>query len=128
VSPSDSSRWRRLALFLAAVGIYGVLAYLVTQRRREIGIRVALGSTQAGILKLVLREGLVLAGTGLTLGITGAAALRKAVENEIYGVRPLDPLVLGSVVVLLGVVALAACLLPARRAMRVDPVSVLSEQ
>lgn len=117
-----------LALFLSAVGLYGVLAYLVTQRRREIGIRVALGSTAAGIVRLVLREGLLLVGIGLVLGFAGAAALRKAVENEVYGVRPLDPLVIGSVVALLGAVALAACVLPARRATEVDPVIVLNDQ
>lgn len=116
-----------LALFLSAIGIYGVLAYLVTHRRREIGIRIALGSTGAGIAKLVLRECLLLAGSGLGLGIAGAAALRKSLANQIYGVQPLDPLLMGSVVALLGVVALAACLLPARRAMRTDPVAVLSE-
>ncbi len=117
-----------LALFLSAVGIYGVLAYLVTQRRREIGIRIALGSTAAGVLKLVLREGLLLVGSGLVLGIAGAVALRKAVENEIYGVRPLDPVVVGAAAAVLAMVAFAACLAPARRAIEVDPVVVLSEQ
>ncbi|MBZ5521210.1 MAG: ABC transporter permease [Acidobacteriia bacterium] len=116
-----------LALFLAALGIYGVLAYLVTQRRREIGIRIALGSTQGGIVKLVMREALALVGTGLALGIAGALALRTAVASQIYGVRPLDPLVMGSVIVLLGTVALVACAVPARRAVLVNPVAVLSE-
>jgi predicted permease len=117
-----------LALFLSAIGIYGVLTYLVTQRRREIGIRAALGCSVAGIVKLVLSEGLVLVGTGLVLGIAGAAALRQAIENQLYGVRPLDPLVIGCVTLVLGLVALAACLLPARRATQVDPVIVLNEQ
>jgi ABC-type antimicrobial peptide transport system permease subunit len=117
-----------LALFLSAIGVYGVLTYLVTQRRREIGIRVALGCTEAGIVKLVLREGLLLLAIGLLVGFAGAAALRKVVANQIYGVRPLDPLVLGGVAVLLGIIALAACALPARRAVRVDPVAVLTEQ
>jgi len=117
-----------LALFLAAVGIYGVLAYLVAQRQREIGIRVALGSTQSGIVKLVLREGFVLMLIGLIVGIAASMSLRTVVASEIYGVGPLDPLVLGSVALAFGMVALGACILPARRAMKVDPVMVLSEQ
>src|SRR6516225_8809356 len=114
-----------VALFLATLGIYGVLAYLVARRTREIGIRVALGSTQAGILRLVLREGLQLVVIGLVLGVAAAASLQKAVASEIYGVRPLDPLVLAGVMALLGGIALVACAVPARRAMTVDPVVVL---
>lgn len=117
-----------IALFLAAIGIYGVLAYLVSQRRREIGIRMALGSSPAGVVKLVMREGLLLVGTGLILGFAGTIGLRRAVANQIYGVRPLDPTVLGTVIVLLGFVACAACALPAARAVRVNPVNVLSDQ
>jgi predicted permease len=114
-----------VALFLATLGIYGVLSYLVARRTREIGIRVALGSTRAGILRLVLREGLQLIVIGLVLGVAAAASLQKAVASEIYGVRPLDPLVLASVMALLAIVALAACAVPARRAMRVDPMVAL---
>jgi predicted permease len=114
-----------LALFLSAIGIYGVLAYLVAQRRREIAIRMALGSTGAAVVKLVLKECLVLVALGLAVGLAGAAALQKAVANQIYGVRPLDPLVIGGVTVLLGMIALAACAVPARRAIRVDPIEVL---
>ncbi|MGH9794519.1 MAG: ABC transporter permease [Candidatus Acidiferrales bacterium] len=114
-----------LALFLSAVGIYGVLAYHVTQRRREFGIRLALGSTDGGIVKLVLRELLLLVGTGLALGMTGAVALQRLIENEIYGVRPLEPFVLAGVVALLGLIALAAAIFPARRATRVDPIVAL---
>jgi predicted permease len=117
-----------LALLLAAFGIYGVLAYLVAQRRKEIGIRVALGSTHSGIVKLVLREGLLLVAAGLILGIVGSISLRSIVEKEIYGVAPLDPFVLGCVAMVFAVVALVACVVPARRAMQVDPVIVLSEQ
>ncbi|MGI8742396.1 MAG: ABC transporter permease [Bryobacteraceae bacterium] len=91
-----------VAVFLSAIGVYGVLAYLVTQRRREIGIRIALGSTSAGVVKLVFREGLWLAATGFVLGLTGAVALHKAVASQIYGVQALDPVVIGSVIVLLG--------------------------
>ncbi len=114
-----------VALFLASLGIYGVLAYLVARRTREIGIRVALGSTQTGILRLVLREGFQLVAVGLILGIVAAASLQRAVASEIYGIRPLDPLVLLSVMALLAIVALAACAVPARRAMRVDPMVAL---
>jgi ABC-type antimicrobial peptide transport system permease subunit len=105
-----------------------VLAYLVAQRRREIGIRVALGSTHSGIVKLVVREGLVLVGVGLGLGILAAVSLRSAIQSEIYGVGPLDPLVVGGVTIVFGIVALCACIVPARRAMRVDPVRVLNQQ
>lgn len=114
-----------VALFLATLGIYGVLAYLVAQRTREIGIRVALGSTRGDILTLVLREGLELVVIGLFFGIAGAASLQKVVATEIYGVRPLDPFVLASVMVLLAIVTLAACIVPARRAMRVEPTVAL---
>jgi len=117
-----------VALFLATLGIYGVLAYLVARRTREIGIRVALGSTQAGVLKLVLREGFQLVALGLILGVIGAVSLQKAVASEVYGVRPLDPLVLASVMALLAIVALAACTVPARRAMRVDPMVALRSE
>jgi predicted permease len=114
-----------VALFLASLGIYGVLAYLVAQRTREIGIRVALGSTRAAILRLVLGEGFKLVAIGFVLGIIVAASLQKAVASEIYGIRPLDPLVLASVMALLAAVALAASTVPVRRATRVDPIVAL---
>jgi predicted permease len=117
-----------VALFLATLGIYGVLAYLVAQRTREIGIRVALGSSRAAILRLVLREGFQLVVVGLILGVVGAAFLQKFVATEVYGVRPLDPLVLASVMALLAIVALAACAVPARRALRVDPIVALRSE
>jgi putative ABC transport system permease protein len=117
-----------LALFLSAIGIYGVLAYLVTQRQREIGIRAALGCTAGGVVKLVVGEALWLLGAGLILGIAGAAALRSVVAGQLYGVKPLDPAVMSSVILMLGVVGLAGCAVPARRATRVDPVTVLREQ
>lgn len=117
-----------LALFLAAIGIYGVLAYLVAQRRREIGIRVALGSTHSGIVRLVIREGFVMVGVGLAMGMIAAVSLRSAIRSEIYGVGPLDPLVVGGVTLVFAVVALCACIVPARRAARVDPMIVLNQQ
>jgi predicted permease len=117
-----------VALFLATLGIYGVLAYLVAQRTREIGIRMALGSPRGSILGLVLREGFKLVLVGLVLGLVGAASMQKAVASEVYGVRPLDPLVLVSVMAVLAIVALAACAVPARRAMRVDPIVALRSE
>ena len=117
-----------VALFLAMLGIYGVLAYLVAQRTREIGIRVALGSSRGSILKMVLREGLELVVVGLVLGIVAAVSMQRAVASEIYGVRALDPLVLVSVMAVLAIVALAACAVPARRAMRVDPIIALRSE
>jgi putative ABC transport system permease protein len=117
-----------VALFLATLGIYGVLAYLVAQRTREIGIRVALGSSRAAILRLVLREGFELVVVGLILGVVGAVSLQKLVATEIYGVRALDPLLLSGVMALLAFVALAACAAPARRALRVDPIIALRSE
>ncbi|HEY6387208.1 MAG TPA: ABC transporter permease [Candidatus Acidoferrum sp.] len=117
-----------VALFLAMLGIYGVVAYLVAQRTREIGIRVALGSTRGKILRLVLREGFQLVVIGLVLGIVGSVLMQKAVASEIYGVRPLDPLVLATVMAVLAMVAIAACAVPARRAMRVDPILALRQE
>lgn len=117
-----------VALFLSVIGVYGVLAYLVTQRRREIGIRIALGSSSRGVLALILKESLALVMFGLAAGLIGAIALQKTVATQVYGVRPLDPLVMGTVVVLLAIVAFAASALPAKRAMRIDPATVLNEQ
>jgi predicted permease len=115
-----------VALFLSVVGIYGVLAYLVTQRKREIGIRIALGSSAGGIFKLVLREGVSLVVVGILLGFAGAAALRTFLESQVYGVRPMDPWVISIVALGLAAIALAACALPARRATQIDPVRVLN--
>jgi len=117
-----------LALFLSAIGIYGVLAYLVTQRLREIGIRAALGCTAGGVVKLVVSEALWLLGAGLILGVAGSVALRSVVTGQLYGVKPLDPPVISAVILTLAVVGLAACVVPARRATRVDPMTVLREQ
>ena len=116
-----------VALFLASIGIYGVLAYLVTQRRREIGIRVALGSPGQAIVKLVVREGLILGATGVVLGIAGIVALRAVLRYEVYGIGPLDPWVMASIAALLLVVTMAASIEPARRAVRLNPTVVLSE-
>jgi putative ABC transport system permease protein len=116
-----------VALFLSAIGIYGVLAYLVTQRRREIGIRVALGSSAAGVFRLVLREGLVLVAAGLLVGGIGSFLLRRTLESQLFGVTATDPAVLIVVSAVLAAVALIACAVPARRATRIDPLIALTE-
>ena len=117
-----------VALFLAAVGLYGVLAYQVSQRSKEIGIRMALGSDSQGIFVMVVKEGLVLLAAGLVIGLIGAFGMRRAIESQLYGTSGLDPLVIGSVATILGFVAIAACMVPARRASRIDPMAALSEQ
>lgn len=116
-----------VALFLAALGIYGVLAYQVTQRAKEIGIRMALGSDAWRVFRLILSEGLVLLGVGLGSGVVGALAIRSAMQSQLYGVGALDPVVLASVAGLLGLVSLTACAVPARRATRIDPLIALNQ-
>jgi predicted permease len=114
-----------LALVLAAVGIYGVIAYTTRQRTREIGIRMALGAQRAQVLRLVLNQGLRLTFIGLALGLALALALTRFLGSLLFGVAPTDALTFAGVAVLLSLVALAACFLPARRATRVDPMVVL---
>jgi predicted permease len=115
-----------VALLLSAIGIYGVLAYLVTQRTKEIGIRIALGSSAGKVFELVLREGLLLVGSGFLIGGAGAIALRKSLESQLFGVSASDPVVIAVVGATLALVALAACALPARRATRIDPIVALT--
>jgi predicted permease len=117
-----------IALFLAAVGIYGVLAYQVAQRRKEIGIRLALGSDARRIFSLIVTEGLLLLGLGVAVGLAGAFAIRSAMATQLFGVQPMDPGVLAIVTVVLGVVAFLACAVPARRAARIDPLVALTDQ
>ena len=116
-----------VALLLSAIGIYGVLAYLVTQRTKEIGIRIALGSSAGAIFELVLREGVLLIAGGFVLGAIGAIALRRSLESQLFGVSATDPIVLATVTTVLALVALAACAVPARRATKIDPIVALGE-
>ena len=114
-----------LALVLAAVGIYGVTAYTTRQRTREVGIRMALGATQQDVLRLVLSHGLRLMLAGVGLGLALSFVLTRFLRNLLLGVTSTDALTFASVAILLCAVALFACFIPARRAMRVDPMVAL---
>jgi len=114
-----------LALILAAVGIYGAMAYAVNQRRHEIGIRIALGARRSDVLRIVLGDGAKIALFGITSGIAGALVLTRLMASLLFEVKPTDPATFARVAILLALVALAACYIPARRAMRVDPMVAL---
>ena len=114
-----------LALILAAVGIYGAMAFAVKQRTHEIGIRSALGAQRGDVLRLVMREGAKIALFGIASGIAGALALTRLMASLLFEVKPTDPAIFAGVAILLALVALAACYIPARRAMRVDPMVAL---
>jgi len=114
-----------VALILACIGIYGVISYSVTQKTREIGVRLALGAPQASVFGVVIRESFGLTALGVAGGWAGAAALTRYLTTLLYGVKPLDPIVFLGVAAILTAVALLACYMPARRAMRIDPMIAL---
>lgn len=117
-----------VALLLAGVGLYGVLAFLVTQRTREIGIRVALGAQARDVMRLVLRQGMTLSGIGVVAGICLSLAATRVLAGLLYGISPTDPVTFIALAALLVFVALIACVVPARRAMRVDPIIALRHE
>jgi ABC-type antimicrobial peptide transport system permease subunit len=112
-------------LFLGALGLYGVLAYSVTRRTREIGIRIALGSPRAKICGLIVRQGIIMVGLGILVGVLVSLSCGPLMRHFVYGVTPHDPVIIIGVTALLAAIAIFACWLPARRAMRVDPMVAL---
>jgi predicted lysophospholipase L1 biosynthesis ABC-type transport system permease subunit len=113
------------ALLLATLGVYGVISYLVTQRRQEIGVRIALGAQSADVMKLVLRQGALLAGIGIVVGGAAALALTRLIRGMLFGVSTTDPLAFFAVILSMLVVALLASFVPARRAAGIAPMSIL---
>jgi ABC-type antimicrobial peptide transport system permease subunit len=114
-----------LALLLAAIGLYGVMSYAVSRRTREIGIRMALGAATGNVLRLVLKEGMSLVGSGVAVGLIVAAAVTRLLASFLYGVSPLDAATFVAIPLLLALVAFLASYLPARRAAKVDPMIAL---
>ena len=122
------STFGAIAGFIAVIGLYGVLSYVVGQRTKELGIRMALGAQRAAVLKLVLRQGAVIVGIGVVLGVAGAAALTRYLGAMLYDLGTLDPATFAIVAASFAVVALAAAYLPARRATAIDPLAALRYQ
>jgi ABC-type antimicrobial peptide transport system permease subunit len=117
-----------VALFLAAIGLYSVLAYYVSRRVHEIGVRVALGAGTAQTVRLILSRGFALVASGIVVGLAGAFALTRLIQQMLFGVEPADPTTFVAVSLFFAVVAIAACLVPALRAVRVDPVLALQTE
>jgi putative ABC transport system permease protein len=114
-----------VALLLAMAGVYGVMAYTVSQRVPEIGVRMALGATPGDILRMIVGQGAKLAGIGLGIGIALALGASRLLQGLLFGVTPRDPAILAAVMVLVAVAALCACYIPGRRALRVEPMVAL---
>jgi putative ABC transport system permease protein len=117
-----------IALVLAAIGIYGLMSYSVEQSAHDIGVRMALGAARGDILSMIVSSGMKLAAVGLVVGVAGAVAASRLLARLLFGVKPTDPVTYAVVVVALGTVAFLACYLPARRAMRVDPIVALRQE
>jgi putative ABC transport system permease protein len=117
-----------IALLLAGLGIYGVISYIVSERTHEIGIRLVLGADRKSILRMVLRQGIGLAVAGAGVGLVGSLIVSHSIAGLLYGVRPTDPLTFAAVGLLLLGVALLACYIPARRALRVHPLLALRHE
>jgi putative ABC transport system permease protein len=117
-----------LALALAAIGTYGILSYSVTERRREIGIHMALGATRAEVLRMILGQGMRVSLVGLAAGVAASVTLTRLLQTQLFNVRPSDPATMAAVVGFIALVALVACYIPASRATRVDPMVVLRDE
>jgi len=119
------SAFAGVAMLLAMLGIYGVTSYYVTQRTHEIGVRMALGAQIVDVLKLVLQRAMLLALVGIGIGIAGAVAVTRYLTTLLFGVKPIDVVTFVGVAIVLGLVVLVACVVPARRAARIDPLEAL---
>src|SRR4030095_707550 len=117
-----------VAMTLAAVGLCGVMSYAVTQRTHEIGIRVALGASNTNVLRLIVGQGMMLALTGIAIGLAGSFGATRLMSNLLFGISTTDPITFGGISVLLTVVTLVSCLAPAYRAIRVDPMVALRHE
>ena len=123
-----STGFGALALLVACVGLYGILAYSVARRTREIGLRLALGATRAGVLWMVLRESLALVGLGFAIGIPAALAASRLIRTMLYGLTPTNPATIGAAFLILLATSTAAAYIPARRAASVDPMTALRHE
>jgi ABC-type antimicrobial peptide transport system permease subunit len=117
-----------LALGLAAIGTYGILSYAVSERRKEIGIHMAMGATRGRVLKMIMGRGIWLCAAGMVAGVAGSLLLTRLLQTQLFNVKPTDPATVAGVVAFIGAVALLACYIPANRATRVDPMIVLRDE